>query len=32
VYEEHRNADVHLTLTDKEYDEMFPYEDDLIDD
>jgi hypothetical protein len=25
--EEHRNADVqYLTLTDQEYDEMFPYE------
>ena len=31
--EEHRNADVqYLTLSDKEYDEMFPYEEDLIDD
>ncbi len=27
--EEHRNADVQfLTLTDEEYDEMFPYEED----
>jgi len=27
--EEHRNADVqYLTLTDEEYDEMFPYEED----
>jgi hypothetical protein len=27
--EEHRNADVqYLTVTDEEYDEMFPYEED----
>ena len=27
--EEHKNADVqYLTLTDEEYDEMFPYEED----
>lgn len=28
-YEDHKDADVqYLTLTDEEYDEMFPYEED----